>query len=70
MADDLKRQRTELERTQRLEAWAELQQLVKTGLAAHAYPRNVIFIDEMPKTPSGKVQRFVLRDQRRRELAS
>ena len=49
---------------------AELQQLVKTGLAAHAYPRNVIFIDEMPKTPSGKVQRFVLRDQRRRELAS
>lgn len=49
---------------------AELQQLVKTGLAAHAYPRNVIFIDEMPKTPSGKVQRFVLRDRRRRELAS
>jgi acyl-coenzyme A synthetase/AMP-(fatty) acid ligase len=49
---------------------AELQHLVKTGLAAHAYPRNVIFIDEMPKTPSGKVQRFVLRDQRRRELAS
>jgi acyl-coenzyme A synthetase/AMP-(fatty) acid ligase len=27
-------------------------------------------IDEMPKTPSGKVQRFVLRDRRRRELAS
>jgi acyl-coenzyme A synthetase/AMP-(fatty) acid ligase len=30
----------------------------------------MIFIDEMPKTPSGKVQRFVLREQRRRELAS
>jgi acyl-coenzyme A synthetase/AMP-(fatty) acid ligase len=30
----------------------------------------MIFIDEMPKTPSGKVQRFVLRDRRRRELAS
>jgi acetyl-CoA synthetase len=47
----------------------ELQQLVKQKLAAHAYPRNVLFIDEMPKTPSGKIQRFVLRDQRHRELA-
>jgi acetyl-CoA synthetase len=34
----------------------------------HADPRNVLFADEPPKTPSGKIQRFVLRDQRRREL--
>lgn len=47
---------------------AELQQLVKTKLAAHAYPRNLLFADALPKTPSGKIQRFVLRDQRRREL--
>lgn len=40
---------------------AELQQLVKKKFAAHAYPRTVHFIDALPKTPSGKVQRFLLR---------
>ncbi|MGV9711590.1 AMP-binding protein [Gordonia sp. NPDC003424] len=39
----------------------ELQQLVKTGFAAHAYPRTVHFVDALPKTPSGKIQRFILR---------
>jgi len=39
----------------------ELQQLVKTEFAAHAYPRTVHFVDALPKTPSGKIQRFVLR---------
>ena len=29
--------------------------------AAHAYPRRVHFVDELPKTPSGKTQRFLLR---------
>ena len=48
----------------------ELQQLVKQKLAAHAYPRNVLYADALPKTPSGKVQRFILRDQRRRELGT
>ncbi|MEO3788280.1 AMP-binding protein [Actinocorallia sp. B10E7] len=45
----------------------ELQLLVKTKFAAHAYPRAVHFIDELPKTPSGKVQRFVLRRRRTAE---
>ncbi|WP_336081476.1 AMP-binding protein [Nocardia sp. SSK8] len=40
---------------------AELQQLVKDKFAAHAYPRRVHFVDSLPKTPSGKVQRFLLR---------
>ncbi|MEZ4584779.1 MAG: AMP-binding protein [Gemmatimonadales bacterium] len=48
---------------------AELQQLVKSRLAAHAYPRNIVFADSLPKTPSGKVQRFLLRRRRRAELA-
>jgi acetyl-CoA synthetase len=48
---------------------AELQQQVKTGFAAHAYPRTVHFVPELPKTSSGKVQRFVLRQRRRAELA-
>lgn len=39
----------------------ELQQLVKTRYAAHAYPRAVHFADELPKTSSGKIQRFTLR---------
>ncbi|MCC9204149.1 AMP-binding protein [Arthrobacter sp. zg-Y769] len=43
---------------------AELQQLVKTQYAAHAYPRAVHFVDELPKTPSGKLQRFLLRASR------
>ncbi|WAL74663.1 AMP-binding protein [Kitasatospora sp. YST-16] len=47
---------------------AELQRLVKTRFAAHAYPRAVHFTDQLPKTPSGKVQRFVLRERRRAEL--
>ncbi|SES33902.1 acetyl-CoA synthetase [Streptomyces sp. yr375] len=43
----------------------ELQQLVKKRFAAHAYPRTVHFVDLLPKTPSGKIQRFVLRQRRR-----
>jgi acetyl-CoA synthetase len=41
----------------------EIQQLVKTGFAAHAYPRRVHYMPALPKTPSGKVQRYVLRQQ-------
>ncbi|SEB58604.1 AMP-binding protein [Streptomyces melanosporofaciens] len=46
----------------------ELQHLVKARFAAHAYPRTIHFTDRLPKTPSGKIQRFVLREQRRAEL--
>lgn len=41
----------------------ELQQFVKTRLSAHAYPREIEFVDQLPKTPSGKLQRFILRQQ-------
>jgi acetyl-CoA synthetase len=34
---------------------------VKKRLSAHAYPRVVEFIEALPKTPSGKIQRFLLR---------
>jgi acetyl-CoA synthetase len=40
---------------------AELQQHVRKRLGLHAYPREIEFISELPKTPSGKVQRFLLR---------
>lgn len=41
----------------------ELQQYVKRRLSAHAYPREIAFVPELPKTPSGKLQRFMLRNQ-------
>jgi acetyl-CoA synthetase len=41
----------------------ELQQYVRKRLSAHAYPREVEFVLELPKTPSGKIQRFLLRNQ-------
>lgn len=44
---------------------AQLQTLVKQKFAAHAYPRRVHFVSTLPKTPSGKVQRFLLRQQGR-----
>ena len=47
---------------------AEIQQWVKARYAAHAYPRSVHFAPGLPKTPPGKIQRFVLRQQRRAEL--
>ncbi|MUM35133.1 AMP-binding protein, partial [Mycolicibacterium sp. CBMA 361] len=48
----------------------EIQQLVKTRYAAHAYPRTIHFTDDLPKTPSGKVQRHVLRTLRLAELTA
>ncbi|NIF27184.1 AMP-binding protein [Pantoea sp. Tr-811] len=40
-----------------------LRQHVRQRLYAHAYPREIEFVDELPKTPSGKLQRFILRNQ-------
>lgn len=40
-----------------------LQQHVRQRLSAHAYPREIEFVSELPKTPSGKIQRFLLRDR-------
>lgn len=39
----------------------ELAQHVRKRLSAHSYPREIDFVTELPKTPSGKVQRFILR---------
>jgi len=43
----------------------ELQRHVKERYAAHAYPRRIHFLAELPKTPSGKLQRFLLRNAAR-----
>ena len=47
----------------------ELQKWVKTNFAAHAYPRHITYVEKLPKTPSGKIQRFVLREQRKSEIS-
>ena len=39
----------------------KLQQHVKKHLAGHAYPREIEFIDKLPKTRSGKIMRRVLK---------
>ncbi len=40
----------------------EIKRFVKERLAPHKYPRRIDFIAELPKTPTGKIQRFKLRD--------
>lgn len=50
--------------TEPTEALAEeLRQYVRHRLSAHAYPREIEFAEELPKTPSGKLQRFLLRNR-------
>ena len=44
-------------------AEAELQAFVKERLAPYKYPRFIEFIDELPKTATGKIQRFRLRER-------
>ena len=39
-----------------------LQEHVKGTIAPFKYPRSIVFIDELPKTATGKVQRFRLRE--------
>jgi benzoate-CoA ligase family protein len=40
---------------------AELVEFCRKGLAPYKYPRQVNFVTELPKTATGKIQRFVLR---------
>ena len=47
----------------------ELQKWVKTKFAAHAFPRRIHYVKELPKTPSGKIQRFLLRQKRQEEFS-
>lgn len=44
---------------------AALKAFVKERLAPYKYPRLIEFIDELPKTATGKIQRFRLREKER-----
>jgi 2-aminobenzoate-CoA ligase len=43
-------------------AAGELQRFVKATIAPYKYPRAIEFVDELPRTETGKLQRFRLRD--------
>jgi benzoate-CoA ligase len=40
---------------------AELQQFVRERIAGYKYPRRIEFLAELPKTPTGKIRRYLLR---------
>ena len=40
-----------------------LQEHVKSTIAPFKYPRSVVFVESLPKTATGKIQRFRLREQ-------
>ena len=47
----------------------ELQNHVKNTIAPYKYPREVEFVNELPKTGTGKIQRFRLREMAQKEGA-
>jgi acyl-CoA synthetase len=44
--------------------------LERAGLARQKWPEELHLVDEFPRTASGKVQKFVLRDRLRQALVS
>ena len=44
---------------------AEMQDFVKSQISAFKYPRAIEFVDELPHTPTGKIQRGALRQLER-----
>ncbi len=47
----------------------ELQEFVKAEIAPYKYPRAIEFVAALPRTETGKVQRFVLRERERARAA-
>ena len=41
----------------------ELQDFIKKNTAPHKYPRAVTFVDALPKTATGKIKRYKLRER-------
>ncbi len=48
----------------------ELQAFTRERLSQHEYPRLVAFVDELPKTPAGKVNRKALRDREAQSIST
>ena len=41
----------------------DIQEHVRSRLSAYAYPRKVEFVDDLPKTLTGKIRRIELRER-------
>jgi 2-aminobenzoate-CoA ligase len=48
-----------------LETAKRLQDHVKATIAPYKYPRSIVFVDALPKTATGKIQRFKLKGEAR-----
>ena len=48
----------------------EIKDYVKTQLAHYKFPRWVHFVEDLPKTPTGKVKRFELKELEGRKMAA
>lgn len=48
----------------------EIKQFVRGRLSAYAYPRKIEFVDDLPKTLTGKIRRVELRERERERSAS
>ncbi|MGK2938182.1 MAG: AMP-binding enzyme, partial [Solirubrobacteraceae bacterium] len=44
---------------------AEIRAHVRSRLSAYAYPRQIAFVDDLPKTLTGKIRRMELREASR-----
>jgi 2-aminobenzoate-CoA ligase len=40
-----------------------LQSHVRNAIAPYKYPRAIAYVDTLPRTATGKIQRFQLREQ-------
>ncbi|MGG5817930.1 benzoate-CoA ligase family protein [Falsiroseomonas sp. HW251] len=47
-----------------------LQDHVKAEIAPYKYPRSIVFVETLPRTETGKLQRFALRKQAQQEPAA
>jgi len=48
----------------------EIQEFVRTNLSKHEYPREIEFLEELPKTPDGKIKRKELKERERKSKVS
>lgn len=47
----------------------DIQEFAKKQAAPYKYPRSIVFIDALPRTPTGKIKHFALREKAKAEAA-
>jgi acetyl-CoA synthetase len=49
---------------------SEISDFVRKRLSQYAYPRKIEFVDDLPKTLTGKIRRIELREREQRSAMS